>query len=109
MSKFLDAMQPWLEQVFPEGSKFSDDGVATIRVTMPRVQNWAYEKVANLHFDPAVVDQIEAEGAGFEDSIAERVGLNACARLSRKFADWETNNVQIRKMQFGLEMLDPVK
>lgn len=109
MSKFLEAMQPWLEQVFPAGSKFADDDVATIKVTMPKLKNFGYEKVANLHFDQDVIDLVVAGGEGIANPIAERVGLNACAKLAGKFADWQSNNVQIPRMQFGPEMLEAVK
>ncbi|MDP4076199.1 hypothetical protein [Acidovorax sp. A1169] len=103
MSKFLAAMQPFLEQAFPDGSRFAEGERATITVTMPKIEHMSYEKQAHLFFDPLVIEQVVGpEG----DAIAAVVGNHTCNVLSAKFASWQGNNVQIPELHIGPEALD---
>lgn len=103
MSKFLAAIQPFLEQVFPDGSRYAFDDGTTVTVTMPKLEQMAREKLAHLRFDPEVVKQVEGPDG---DAIAALVGNHTCNVLSVKFESWQGNNVTIRELRIGPEALD---
>lgn len=103
MSKFLAAIQPFLEQVFPDGSRYAIDNQGTITVTLPKLEHMPREKLAHLYFVREVIEQVEGPDG---DAIAAVVGNHTCNVLSAKFESWKGNNVSIRELRIGTEALD---
>lgn len=105
MPTIVELMKPYLEGVFPPASAYADDGKANLKVTLPRLAGFTYQKSATLVFDQDVVDAVVAAHALDDTKPAEKVGNYIADQLSQKFAAWDENNVTI-KFHVGSEALD---